>query len=63
MSVQDEGCQDMYWVIRTLPAVGRRPVSPSGVPRLADSPWLATAYTIGGMKALQRCADEEVGPR
>lgn len=60
----DDGYQDMYQVMKALQEVGFRGVAiPDHIPRMADDPRLGTAFTIGYMKALQRRAEEEVGPR
>jgi mannonate dehydratase len=57
----DDGCQDMYQVMKALQEVGfRGVVIPDHIPRMADDPRLGTAFTIGYMKALQRRAEEEV---
>jgi mannonate dehydratase len=60
----DDGMQDMYQIMKALQEVGFRGVAiPDHIPRMGDDPRLGTAYTIGYMRALQRRAEEEVGPR
>jgi len=60
----DDGCQDMYQVMKALQEVGFRGVAiPDHIPRMADDPRLGTAFTIGYMKALLRRAEEEVVPQ
>lgn len=60
----DDGYADMYQIMKVLQEVGfRGVVIPDHIPQMADDPRLGTAYTIGYMRALQRRAEEEVGPR
>ena len=60
----DNGFQDMYQMMKALQEVGFRGVAiPDHIPQMADDPRLGTAFTIGYMKALQRRAEDEVGPR
>ena len=57
----DDGCQDMYPVMKALERVGFRGVLiPDHIPEMADDPRVGTAWTIAYMKALKKRAEEDV---
>ena len=58
----DDGCQDMYPVMKALERVGFRGVLiPDHIPEMADDPRVGTACTIACMKTLKKRAEEEAG--
>ncbi|MBA3944220.1 MAG: mannonate dehydratase [Herpetosiphonaceae bacterium] len=57
----DDGCMDMYKVMRTLREVGFNGVAIADhIPLMAGDPRIGTAYTVAYMKALLQRANEEV---
>ena len=55
-----DGYMDMYQVMKALHQVGFKGVAiPDHIPRLCDDPRAGTAYLIGQMQVLKRCAEQQ----